>query len=190
MPRPAARPHTRRTASSSGRFRDPRSTRYGFLDLVLVRCPGCAGAAPVVRAPGDPGPGGRSLFSARRLVCGRCGVSRVCAGTPLTSPNGAAGPATDPYFGRRPLWLRSETRHGQVWTYNLAHLDLIHRCARATLRERAPWYDTGQGVTLVACPPAWVKRAGNREEVLRAVGRMRAGAPSHPGARRNAPGAA
>ncbi|MEU0638943.1 hypothetical protein ABZ338_22275 [Streptomyces albidoflavus] len=34
----------------TARFRDPRSTVYDFLDLVLVRCPGCAGAARVLRA--------------------------------------------------------------------------------------------------------------------------------------------
>ncbi|NVI27826.1 MULTISPECIES: hypothetical protein [Streptomyces] len=160
----------------TARFRDPRSTVYDFLDLVLVRCPGCAGAARVVRVPGDEGPGGRRPFAARRLVCGGCGASRKCDGTRLTFPRGTADPVTDPYFGR-PLWLRAETRHGTLWAYNLDHLDLIRRFVAASLRERAPWYDTGQKMTLVARLPVWVKRAGNRGEVLRALDRMRAGVP-------------
>lgn len=180
MPEPAVPSHTRRMDTPAARFRDPRSTVYDFLDLVLVRCPGCAGAARVVRVPGDEGPGGRHLFAARRLVCRGCGASRTYSGTPPTFPLGAAGPATDPYFGR-PLWLRAETRHGTLWAYNLDHLDLIRRFVGASLRERAPWYDTGQKMTLVARLPVWVKRAGNRGELLRALDRMRAGAPVEDG---------
>ncbi len=108
----------------TARFRDPRSTVYDFLDLVLEHCPGCAGAARVVRVPGDEGPGGRRPFATRRLVCGGCGASRKCDGTRLTFPRGAAGPVTDPYFGR-PLWLRAETRHGTLWAYNLDPVDLL-----------------------------------------------------------------
>ncbi|MFS4103251.1 hypothetical protein [Streptomyces sp. PD-S100-1] len=86
---------------------------------------------------------------------------------------GTARPATDPYFGL-PLWLQAETRHGWLWAYNLEHLDLIRRFDRAALRERASWYDTGQRMTLVARLPAWVKRAKNRHEILRAVSRSHA----------------
>lgn len=162
-------------STADARFRDLRSTVYDYLDLVLVRCPRCAGAARVVRVPGDDGPGGRRLFATRRLVCGGCGLFRTSGGVPATLPHGAAGPGTDPYFGR-PLQLRRETRHGLLWAYNLDHLDLIRRFAGASLRERAPWYDTGRKMTLVARLPVWVKRAGNRDEVLRALDRMRAGA--------------
>jgi len=86
---------------------------------------------------------------------------------------GTAQPASDPYFGS-PLWLQIETRHGWLWAYNLEHLDLIRRFVQAPLRERAPWYDTGQKMTLVARLPAWIKRAKNRDEILRAVSRARA----------------
>jgi hypothetical protein len=73
-----------------------------------------------------------------------------------------------------PLWLQIETRHGWLWAYNLQHLDVIRRFVQASLRERAPWYDTGQKTTLVACLPAWIKRAKNRDEILRAVSRIHA----------------
>ncbi|MEU0403928.1 hypothetical protein ABZ318_27575 [Streptomyces sp. NPDC006197] len=161
-------------ASLSGRFRDPRSTAYDFIDSIVVRCPGCAEAARVIPAPEeDPAPGGRALCRPRRLVCRGCGLSRVWSGRLVELSHGTARPATDPYFGM-PLWLQVETRHGWLWAYNLEHLDLIHRFVQASLRERAPWYDTGQKMTLVARLPVWIKRAKNRDEILRAVSRIHA----------------
>ncbi|WP_437064600.1 hypothetical protein [Streptomyces sp. enrichment culture] len=157
----------------SGRFRDPRSTEYDFLGLIMVRCPGCGKAARVVPAPEDCDAGGQPVFRLRRLVCRGCGLSRVRSGRSLRFSPGTAQPATDPYFGL-PLWLQLETRHGWLWAYNLQHLDVIHRFVQATLRERAPWYDTGQKMTLVARLPAWIKRAKNRDEILRAISRIHA----------------
>ncbi|AKN75831.1 hypothetical protein QR97_38900 [Streptomyces sp. PBH53] len=158
-------------ASFSGRFRDPRSTAYDFISLVVVRCPGCEKAARVAPAPEGPGPGGLMPYRPRRLVCRGCGLSRAWSGRLLALSPGTARPATDPYFGM-PLWLQIETRHGWLWAYNLEHLDVIRRFVQATLRERAHWYDTGQKMTLVACLPVWIKRAKNRDEILRAVGRI------------------
>ncbi|GGJ40580.1 hypothetical protein GCM10010121_059540 [Streptomyces brasiliensis] len=61
-----------------------------------------------------------------------------------------------------------------VWAYNLEHLDLIRRFVAASLRERDPWYEHGRKMTCVARLPAWIKRAKNRDEVLRVVDRLRA----------------
>jgi hypothetical protein len=169
----AEQSHTRRMALFSGRFRDPRSTEYDVISLIIVRCPGCGKAARVVPAPGDSDPGGRILFRPRRLVCRGCGLSRVWSGRLVALSCGTRQSATNPYFGM-PLWLQHETRHGWLWAYNLEHLDLIRRFVQASLRERAPWYDTGQRMTLVARLPAWIKRAKNRDEILRAVGRIHA----------------
>ncbi len=44
----------------------------------------------------------------------------------------------------------------------------------ASLRERDPWYEHGRKMTCVARLPVWVKRARNRDEVLRTFDRMRA----------------
>ncbi|MFF0201315.1 hypothetical protein [Streptomyces sp. NPDC005017] len=160
-------------ASFTGRFRDPRSTKYNFLGLIMVQCPGCENVARVVPAPDDVDPGGRTLFMARRMVCRGCGLSREWSGRTVTLSRGTARQATDPYFGM-PLWLQAETRHGWLWAYNPEHLDLIRRFVEASLRERAPWYDTGQKMTMVARLPAWLKRAKNREEILRTVSRIQA----------------
>lgn len=66
-----------------------------------------------------------------------------------------------------------ETRHGWLWAYSPGHLTLIHHYVTATMRERAPRYDTGRKMTLVARLPAWIKHAKNRDEVLRAIDRIR-----------------
>jgi hypothetical protein len=41
------------------------------------------------------------------------------------------------------------------------------------LRERAPWDEQVKKMTLVARLPTWIKRARNRDEVLRAIDRIR-----------------
>ncbi|MEV6497576.1 hypothetical protein [Streptomyces prunicolor] len=160
-------------SSAPVRFRDPRSTEYDFLDSMLVRCPRCERIAHVVRPPGPRPEPGRALFAPRHLVCRSCGQSRTWAERSICFPRGSVGLAWDPYF-RLPLWLQTRTRHGGLWAYGLPHLDLIRRFVAADLRERAPWYDTGQKMTLVARLPAWIKSAKNRDEILRAVDRLRA----------------
>ncbi|GEC05780.1 hypothetical protein SSP24_34350 [Streptomyces spinoverrucosus] len=108
--------------------------------------------------------------------------STVDAHQPLRAgdklPGGTGQPATDPYFGL-PLWLQVETRHGWLWAYNLEHLDVIRRFVQASLRERAPSYETGPRMTLVARLPAWIKRAKNRDEMLRAVSRIHSSLVPH-----------
>ncbi|SEO21651.1 hypothetical protein SAMN05216267_102040 [Actinacidiphila rubida] len=91
----------------------------------------------------------------------------------MTLVHGTVQRATDPYFGA-PLLLQVRTRNGWLWAYNLEHLDVIRRFVQASLRERAPWYDTGRKMTLVARLPVWIKRAKNRDEILRAVSRIHA----------------
>jgi hypothetical protein len=151
------------------RFRDPRSTPYDHLDVILVRCPRCARPARVVRAP-DARP---DLFPARRLVCTACGLAKSSDGRSVAFWRSSHGPAEDPFFGV-PLWLQTATRHGRLWAYGPGHLEEIRRFVAAGLREHAPWYETGRKMTLVARLPAWIKSARNRDEVLRAAGRLRA----------------
>ncbi|MFD5143792.1 hypothetical protein [Streptomyces sp. NPDC058401] len=159
--------------SAGHRFRDPRSTTYDFLASVLVRCPGCDKVAHVVAGPEPVGGHGRDLFAPRRLVCRNCGTAKVRSGGGPALYRGRGGPATDPYFGAR-LWLQAETRHGWVWAYGPEHLELIRRFVRAPLREGIPRHDHGRKATVVARLPAWMQRAGNRDEVLRAIARIHA----------------
>jgi hypothetical protein len=142
------------------RFHDPRAERYHFASSMLVRCPRCERIAHFERRPCTPPDADGKRYPHTRLVCRSCGLCRINTGPSLCS--------------RPPLWLRTGTRHGELWAYNLQHLDLIRRFVAADLRERAPWYDTGRKMTLVARLPAWMKRAKNRDEILRAVDRLRA----------------
>ena len=160
----------------SHRFRDRRHTKYDFLDPILVVCPGCGGDARVVRVPHEPGHPLYPAVAPRRLICRACALSRAWNSGCMVFRRGSGGPARDPYFGA-PLRLQTRTRHGLLWAYNFEHLELVERYVRASLRERAPSYDTGTRKTLVASLPVWIKRGRNRDEVLRAVGRVRASSP-------------
>ncbi|MFJ9241774.1 hypothetical protein [Streptomyces sp. NPDC101776] len=142
------------------RFHDPRVIRADFASSMLVRCPRCERIAHFERRPCTTPDDDGKRYPHTRLVCRSCGLCRINTGPSLCS--------------RPPLWLQTGTRHGELWAYNLQHLDLIRRFVAADLRERAPWYDTGQKMTLVARLPAWMKSAKNRHEVLRAVDRLRA----------------
>ena len=155
------------------RFRDPRSTKYDFLQSVLVRCPDCDKVAHVGTAPDPAGVRDQGIFVPRRLVCRNCGTAKESRRGGLTLHRDPYGSARDPYFGVR-LWLQTETRHGWVWAYNLEHLDLIRRFVQAPLREGIPWHDHGRKMTVVARLPAWMQQAKNRDEVLRAIARIHA----------------
>ncbi|MEV0908282.1 hypothetical protein [Streptomyces hokutonensis] len=142
------------------RFHDPRATLADFASSTLVRCPRCERIAHFERRPCTPPDGDGRRYPHTRLVCRSCGLCRI-----------NKGPADRPWPA---LWLRTGTRHGELWAYNVQHLDLIRRFVAADLRERAPWYDHGRKMTLVARLPVWMKSAKNRAEVLRAVDRLRA----------------
>ncbi len=174
VPRGRGRGHTPVMSPTPVRFRDPRSTVYDFIGSVLVRCPRCDRTAHVQRNPHEPDLEPSSvLFAPRRLVCTGCGLSRTWSGRSVSFSGSSAAPARDPYFGI-PVRLQTETRHGWLWAYNLEHLAHIRQFVAASLRERAPWYDTGRKMTLVARLPVWIKSAKNRDEVLRAADRVQA----------------
>jgi hypothetical protein len=168
VPRGWAGCHTRGMSPAPVRFRDPRSTACAFSDAMLVRCPRCDRIAHYERRPRRTADPRGTLWPEFRLVCRSCGLCRIRQGPYETSWQ------TENRCHRPPLWLRATTRHGEVWAYNLEHLDQIRRFVAADLRERAPWYDTGRKMTLVARLPAWMKSAKNRTEVLRAIDRIRA----------------
>ncbi len=77
------------------------------------------------------------------------------------------GEAYDPHFG---FGLRLQTRcAGEVlWAYNAEHLAFLRDYVAASIRERAP----NANGTLASRLPAWIKKAGNRDAVRRAVARL------------------
>ncbi|WP_328875169.1 hypothetical protein OHT76_36695 [Streptomyces sp. NBC_00287] len=122
----------------------------------------------------DPGTTTHPFRASVLVRCPRC--DRIAhfskPGRVICRSCGLCGPAAQCTWPT--LWLRTETRHGVLWAYNLEHLDLIRRFVAADLRERDPWYEHGRKMTLVGRLPAWIKSAKNRTEVLRRIDRMRA----------------
>lgn len=149
------------------RFYDPGDTLSHFAASVLVRCPRCERIAHFEHRPSAPPDVNGRREPRSRLVCRSCGLCQIGTGAYRSSryTSGCSYPT---------LWLQTDTRHGELWAYNLPHLDLIRRFVAADLRERAPWYDHGRKMTLVARLPAWMKSAKNRDDVLRTVDRLRA----------------
>ncbi|GGK53723.1 hypothetical protein Ppa06_13990 [Planomonospora parontospora subsp. parontospora] len=154
------------------RFRDPLVRVDRFADDVLVRCPACDGCAVVLGNLGGPEhapkTGSGALGVRRRLRCGACGSSK----DEFTSVSLTGGPV-DPFF-RLPLWLQADCRGHVLWAYNVRHLDLLESYVAARLRERRA---VPGSMSMLARLPKWLKSAKNRDEVLRAVNRMRASLP-------------
>ena len=141
-----------------------------------MQCPRCRLAARVLPVPAAETTAHRSFLQLRRMSCISCGATRQHDGRQLIFSSGVRGPAADPYFGL-PLWIQVRTRHGWLWAYNREHLMLIRSYVEADLRERANWYDTRQKMTLVARLPVWIKRGRNRQELMRAIDRLRVSLP-------------
>jgi hypothetical protein len=126
----------------------------------------------------------RRAHRAVRRVVGASRHSGICAAPVsvfrLQSSGGVRGgtltfgsDGRDPYL-RLPLRLQARTRHGVLYAYNAVHLDWIEAFVAAPLRERR--IATGRANRSIASRlPAWVKAAKNREDVLRALARMRRG---------------
>ena len=89
------------------------------------------------------------------------------AGCPVCSYQADSG---DSFFGL-PLWLTTECRGHTLWAYNTAHLDLLEAFVSAQLRERGPILGS---MSLVERLPALIKDAKNRDDVIRAIHRLRA----------------
>ncbi|WIY01720.1 hypothetical protein QRX60_48215 [Amycolatopsis mongoliensis] len=165
--------HDEPMSDAEDRFRDPLVRVGRFADEVLVRCPRCAACATVLARLGAPeyrtdrGDGRR--MTRKRLRCLACGLSKD--GFPLTQVIG--GPV-DPSF-RLPLWLQANCCGETLWAYNAGHLDLLESHVAARLRERGP---VPGSMSMVERLPAWLKSAKNRDEVLRAIRRLRSSLPA------------
>ena len=156
------------------RFRDADHGLVAFTDLIYVACPACSGRATIIERPGLPDRRHQSdlFFRPRRLSCQLCGVTREWT----RGPRGAGihwwatpeGPA-DPFFGL-PLWLQTQCQGHVLWAYNQRHLDVLERYISARLREeRRTICEMGMLERL----PGWIKAAGNRDVVLRAIEQLR-----------------
>jgi hypothetical protein len=189
-------------SNSLTRFKDRERYLWAMADCILVVCPRCGGRAEVRRSGlrfaclhcghsiqvGIASWGGMATAIAARS-CGWCGhplCRRVRRAGPHLSEIRVHCPAcrhwnfvpvvwkqapekepVDPYFGFR-LWLQTRCAGEVLWAYNAKHLVFLHDYVIASLRERRP----NANASLVSRLPKWLKRAQNRDAVLRAARRL------------------
>lgn len=143
----------------------PREAAYD--DHVLVLCPNCDGRASV---------DARSGFV--RLTCAACGYVQE------VRPSHASGPikpesalavygSGNTLFGAR-LWLATECCGGkQLWALNRHHLDYLEAFVASTQRRRDFPSTPGHRQLAEKLPP-WMIEAKHRDEVLKALQKLRA----------------
>jgi hypothetical protein len=158
-------------AGKNERFLDRGTRIYDFYDEFLVVCPKCAGLAKVVideaefaKLPTRKLEKYRNQFYApRRLVCLRCLHRDLWKGNQILT-----GASVDWYF-RLPLWLQISCGGEVLWAYNRKHLELLENYVGAKLRER-----TAKGrSSFLSRLPQWIKSAKNRDEILRAIDKLK-----------------
>ncbi|MBL0024369.1 MAG: hypothetical protein WBP08_13195 [Saprospiraceae bacterium] len=75
----------------------------------------------------------------------------------------------DPAFGL-PLWYQAPIKDEVIWAYNLYHLHEIRDYVSSRLRERTT---DRYKMTMVEKLPDFIKMAKNRDEILKAIERMK-----------------
>lgn len=123
-----------------------------FLTSVYVVCPICSGMA-VIRCANE------STLNLRRMTCSQCAATRQ--GLYLSPSMGLA------------LWYSADTRHGTLYAFNAEHLDYIERYVQSLRRTVETEPGGLRNRALHARLPLWVKSAKNRDEILKAIARMR-----------------
>lgn len=161
----------RNPKSEISRHLDTGTKIYEFYDEFLVVCPRCGSLGKVVideerseeLSTRKIDQHRNKLFGPRKFICTKCVHRDRWNGSQITS-----GTNRDWYFGFR-LWLEIECCGELLWAYNLEHLQMIEEYVGAKLRERT---NKGRN-SFFSKLPQWIKSAKNRDEVLRAIRRLR-----------------
>lgn len=150
-------------ATDAGRFLDTGAKIYDLSDEFLVVCPKCSGRGVVTPVASDKSKISDQLFLPRRFVCMNCMHRADWAGKQIQ-----IGAATDWYF-KFPLWLKVPCCGETLWAYNSIHLETLEKYVSATLRERTK---KGRN-SFLSKLPKWIGLAKNRDEILRAIDKMK-----------------
>lgn len=154
------------------RYRDRGLLSSDFLSLISVQCPQCHQCASV-KPKADTQAG---LFSPRRLSCLSCGLTKDWNGRQIGG--GSSSVPTDWYF-HLPLWLQASCCGEILWAYNRDHLDFRDNSVQATLREGLPEQATAffRNKTVASRLPKWIKKAKNRQKILKKIAVLRSTLP-------------
>ena len=155
--------------SEKERYLDEGTRLYEFNDEFLVVCPKCQKMAKVVPDAMSEKPN-TQLFSPRKFICLNCPYRDVWNGKQILT-----GSNLDWYF-RLPLWLQISCCNETLWAYNLKHLEIIEQYVSAKLRERT---NKGRN-SFLSKLPTWLKLAKNRDEILKAIEKMRTNTLQNP----------
>ncbi|WP_241779738.1 hypothetical protein [Streptomyces natalensis] len=109
-------------------------------------------------------------YRPRGLLCELCGTTRDWTAERRGNALVAAtlGGSNDPFF-ELPLWLQAPCCNKLLWAYNGGHIDVLEAYIAARLRERVGF----PTMSMLDRLPAWMKKAGNRTAILRALQRLR-----------------
>lgn len=165
-------------SKTTEKFIDTDESVFDFGNEFLVVCPKCSLMAKVIlkRENAD-----FEIFSYRKIVCLNCGLSKDWNGSGIIGFHSgkvpeksssrkwiAIGGNFDWYF-QEPLWLQINCCGETLWAYNFKHLEFIENYVTARLRRRIP----NQNQSLASRLPKWIKNAKNREEIIKAIAKLK-----------------
>lgn len=135
-----------------------------------LRCFRCGSALPKFQSRASRSHAG--TYS-RTLRCQGCGAQARYE-LDAAEPNMRDG--VDPWFGL-PVFLRTRVGTHELWALNPEHLDHLEHYLGANLRKRSlhPHH-----MTMMARLPHWMKSAGSRIQIARALSALRRKAVSLP----------
>lgn len=71
------------------------------------------------------------------------------------------------------LWLEINCCGETLWAYNENHLDFLENYVSAKLRERTLEENGWKNRSLASRLPSWIKKANNREKILKCINKLR-----------------
>lgn len=148
------------------RYCDQREHRYDITapkndDPILVKCPKCNSKALVLPVELDQ----------VKCVCTNCSFNKM-ASTKMRSLRWELDIPDDGYFGFD-LWLQVYCCSHSLYAFTTRHLDLLESYIKADLRERQQQEKGWRNASVASRLPHWIKSSKNREQLIKAIYKLR-----------------
>jgi len=138
----------------SKRFKAEVKTIYDFYDKILIKCPRCDEQATIVKKTGENG-----YLVDEVLSCENCGF--IKKGEHIFNEI------------QPELLLEISCCGNKLWVLNEEHLEYIENFVSAELRERVHDENGWRNQSLSSRLPKWIQSAKNRDEILKAVEKLK-----------------